>query len=259
MELISFEHVSLVRDHKTLLDDISFSIEAGENWVIFGRNGSGKSLLLQLIEGYLFPSRGSISRFGEKSGESDIRQLRKKTGFLGTSVKALMHEREVVLEAVISGKFATIGIYDSYTEADKEKALGLLTLTGSDQLSDRFFGSLSDGEKERVLIARSLMSDPKLLVLDEPCSNLDIKGRETLLSALNSIKAHNPYLSVIYVTHHIEEITPLFHKALILKNGRLVKTGPVAHLFDSVTISDALDVPLRVFSEYGRFWCVVQN
>ena len=103
------------------------------------------------------------------------------------------------------------------------------------------------------------MSDPKVLILDEPCSNLDIKGREELLSALTSIKEHNPSLSIIYVTHHTEEITQLFHKALILKNGRLVKTGPVEDLFDSETVSDALDIPLRIFKEYGRYWCVVKN
>ncbi len=257
MTIIEFKNVSLLKEGKLLLENISFSIQEGENWIIFGRNGSGKTLLLQLIEGYLFPSTGEIQRFGEKCGESDIREVRKKTGFLSTSIKSIMHENEVVFEAVISGKYGTIGIYDPYTDADKKKALELLSLTDSLFLKDRSFSSLSDGEKERVLISRALMSNPKCLILDEPCSNLDIKGREDFLQMLKQIKKFTPEIPILFVTHHADEISPLFTHILILKNGKIFRQGKIQETLTSPVVSEAFNIPVKVFQENGRYGCLI--
>lgn len=257
--LIDFKNVSLIKEGKTILNDINFEIRRGENWIIFGHNGSGKTMLLQILEGYLLPTRGEISRFGEKDGESDLRELRKRTGFLSSTIKKFMHNNENVLEAVISGKFASIGIYDAYTPQDKNKAQELLNSAGILYLKDRTYGNLSDGEKERVLIARALMSDPEMLILDEPCSHLDIPGREGVLKTLSGIHTANPSLSIILVTHHVDEIIPLFKHMLILKDGKVFQSGASDDLLTSETISGALGIGLDVFKQHNRYGCIVKD
>ncbi|MCX7820075.1 MAG: ATP-binding cassette domain-containing protein [Brevinematales bacterium] len=255
MNILKLENISLKRNEKTLLNNISFELSSGEKMAILGKNGSGKSLLLQLIAGYISPSSGEIYRFGEKHGSSDLREIRKKMGFLGTSIKKYMNENEIVIEAVISGKYATIGKYDNYSKLDYEKAVYFLELVNCFHLKDRFFGNLSDGEKERILIARALINDPSLLLLDEPCSNLDIASRESFLEALENIFKFHKTISAIFVTHHTEEITSSFNKILILKNGRIFKAGN-KNLLNEKDISEAFDIKVKIFEQLDRKWSI---
>lgn len=257
MIVLKFENVSFIRDGNFILRDISFEIESGDRVVIFGKNGSGKSLLLQIIAGYLSPSRGEIYRFGERNGFSDIRELRKKIGFLGTFVRQHMHEKEITVDVVISGKYASIGMYRVAEREDCEKATEFLRLVNCENLANRFFGTLSDGEKQRILIARALMSDPELLLLDEPCANLDIKGREEFLEALEKIISFKKDITLIYVTHHTEEVLPIFDKIIILKNGKIFKSGDLS-LLNEKDISEAFDIEVMLFEQIGRKWCIAK-
>ncbi|MEJ5284702.1 MAG: ATP-binding cassette domain-containing protein [Brevinematales bacterium] len=257
MNILKLENILLKREDKILLENISFELSSGEKMAILGKNGSGKSLLLQLIAGYISPSSGEIYRFGERHGESDLREIRKKIGFLGTSIKHYMHENEIVIDAVVSGKYATIGKYDEYTKVDYEKANTFLEMVNCIHLKNRFFGNLSDGEKERVLIARAMMNEPELLILDEPCSNLDIASREEFLEALeNTFKIHKR-ISAIFVTHHTEEILNFFDRILILKNGKILKSGDKS-LINEKDISEAFDINVRIFEQANRKWTIAR-
>ncbi len=257
MKVLELKNISLRRDERFLLQDISFLIEKGEKVIIIGRNGSGKSLLLQLIAGYISPTSGELYRFGEKHGFSDIREIRKRIGFLGTSIKYYMHEKEIVIDVVVSGKYATIGKYDEYTKDEYKKALELLEMVSCLHLKDRYFGNLSDGEKERILIARAMMNSPELLIFDEPCSNLDIASREAfLLSLEKTFDAHRD-LSALFVTHHTEEIIEPFSKVIILKDGKVLYSGD-KNIINETIMSKAFDIEVKIFTQLGRKWTIAK-
>jgi iron complex transport system ATP-binding protein len=253
--MIELHGVSFVRDSHILLDHIDWTIGEGERWILYGHNGSGKSLTLQIIEGYLWPSSGSVSWFGNPAGTYDTREIRKLTGYFGQAVKNLIKPDADVMRLIIGGKFATVGLYDDYTPADKKRAEELISLTGCTGLEERTYSTLSDGEKVRVLIARSLMPSPKLLVLDEPCAGLDIAGREMLLKVLSDIGASHPDMSILFVTHHVEEIIPEFTKILILKKGHVFRRGSTGEILSGEVLSEALGIPLELGKENNRYWC----
>ncbi|OHD56242.1 MAG: hypothetical protein A2Y33_00280 [Spirochaetes bacterium GWF1_51_8] len=253
--MIELSNISLIRDGKTLLHKIDWTIGEGERWVLFGHNGSGKSLTLQIVEGYLWPSSGRVTWFGTPAGGIDTREMRKLTGYFGQGVKSLIHPEQKVRELVVGGKFATVGLYDKPSKSDSARAEELTVMTGCAELGHRDYGTLSDGEKSRVLIARALMPSPKLLVLDEPCAGLDIAGREMLLETLREIAAAHPEMSIVFVTHHVEEILPEFSRIIILKKGRVLKKGSAAEILTGETLSEALGIPLALGKDKQRFWC----
>lgn len=258
--LLTMESVRYVRDGKEILKDVSLSILPGQRWAMMGHNGSGKSVLLKLAAGYILSNGGRITRLGGEDGKTDLRELRKNIGYIGRFIDHGMHPAENALEAVISGAFATIGIYQAYTEAEADRARRMMELTGIGHLERRTFSKLSDGERDRVLLARALMADLRLLLLDEPCAALDLRGSEEFLIALSDICREIPSLGIIMVSHHIEEITPLFTHALLIREGRITSQGEASEVLTSPFLTSALGVPVEVGAHDGRRnWRIVSG
>ena len=190
--IIQMKNVSLINGSKDILRDLNWSVRRGENWAIIGLNGSGKTTLLSMVSGYVWPSRGEISVLGKRFGSYDIRELRKKIGWVSSSLQENFYRNETAEEIVLSGKFATIGLYDSPKSRDAEHAMMLLSQLQCEYTAAQPYWTLSQGEKQKVLIARGLISSPRVLILDEPCAGLDIVSREHLLTLIEHIGGQEP-------------------------------------------------------------------
>ncbi|MFL1675810.1 ABC transporter ATP-binding protein [Paenibacillus dendritiformis] len=250
--VIDVRDVTWKRDNKTILDRVSWEVKPGEHWCLLGLNGSGKTTLLNMINGYIWPTSGSVSVLGKRFGTFDLRELRKHIGWVSTSLQQKLYGHETVQKIVLSGKFASIGLYDDIEEADEEKALSLIRLLGCERLLDRTYDTLSQGERQRVLIGRALMASPKLLILDEPCTGLDIFARDQLLHMIQSIAREPDAPTLIYVTHHVEEIMPCFNKALLIKQGTVFSSGNTADQLTSVHLSEFFHARIEVRQELGQ-------
>jgi iron complex transport system ATP-binding protein len=249
--------VSLVRKERHILRNVSWEIGLKENWVLFGRNGSGKTMLLEVITGYLHPSSGEVIRFGLPHGEYDLRELRRRIGYVSTPLKTMFSPRERLIEVVLSGLYASVGLYTQPKKLEEERAVALLGTIGmGERLSDPF-GPLSDGEKQKVLMLRALISDPELLILDEPAEGLDIPSREDLLHSLQTLTVNGRH-SIIYVTHHTEEITPLFTHIMILDGGGAFFAGPVREGLKKEILRRVMGRRLDVLEINGRFYTVLR-
>ena len=198
----------------------------GEHWVILGANGSGKTSLLSALTGYLTPTTGEVEVLGERYGASDWRELRRKVGIVSSSVRQMMHDEEAALESVISGKFAMIEFWGKSTRADRAEALRILKMVECERLAARPWRVLSQGERQRVLIGRALMARPRLLILDEPCAGLDPVSREHFLQFIERLGRQRNSPALVLVTHHVEEIMPVFTHVLLLKGGQVLAQGP---------------------------------
>lgn len=235
-----------------LLNQIDWSMDAGQHWVILGPNGCGKTSLLKALTGYLTPSTGEIELLGQHYGESDWRDLRLQVGLVTSALQASVPSHEPALETVVSGKYAQLDLWMDITPADRRSALKLLHFVGAGKLPDRLWGHLSQGERQRILIARALMAKPKLLILDEPCAGLDPVAREQFLQFVESLARQPRGPALVLVTHHVEEITPGFTHALLLKAGRLHTAGPRATTLTSANLSSIFDAPIRLSRTGGR-------
>ncbi|MBH5318109.1 ABC transporter ATP-binding protein [Paenibacillus sp. GSMTC-2017] len=255
--IIELSHVSWERGDDTILKDINWSVKEHEHWCLLGLNGSGKTTLLNLINGYIWPTAGQINVLGHKFGEYDLRLLRKNIGWVSTSLQQKLHGSDKALEIVVSGKHATIGIYDPYDDNDWNKADALMNRLGCSHLKQRTYDTLSQGERQRVLIARALMNDPKLLILDEPCTGLDIFAREQLLHMISSIVNTENAPTLVYVTHHIEEILPCFTQTLLVKQGAIYAADQTEHVLASERMSDFFDVQVNIEKRKDRYWLSV--
>lgn len=251
-KIISLKNVSLQRNNIKILSDINWEISNNEHWAILGLNGSGKTSLLNIVSGYHFPTTGEVTVLENLFGKTNLPELRKQIGFVSSSLDrfADIVNKETVDRVVVSGKFASFGLYEQVNEADWEKASSLLSKLRLNYLSGKRYHLLSQGEQRRVLIARALMSEPKILILDEPCSGLDILSREEVLAMINEIGKNDCH--VIYVTHHIEEIVPDISNVLLLRDGKLVATGPKESTLTDVLLSKTFKVPVKVRWEDGR-------
>jgi iron complex transport system ATP-binding protein len=252
--VISLDNVHYIRDRKEILSNISWEVKKGEHWCLLGLNGSGKTTLLNLICGYLWPSKGTIAVLGHRYGGVDLRELRKRIGWVSSSLVERIHGTETAEKVVLSGKFASIGIYDSYTEDDLSEAKQLMHFLGCDHLVHRSYQTLSQGEKQRIMIARALMSKPDLLILDEPCIGLDLFAREQVLRTIEQIASQPEAPTLIYVTHHIEEILPCFTHTFFLKKGRVFRQGETKELFQSQILSDFFNLPVKVDKKHDRYF-----
>lgn len=250
--IVSMKDVSFIRNQQEILKDIQFTIEKGQHWGILGLNGSGKTSLLNMINGYHFPSTGEISVLGNPFGKTNLPELRKKIGFVSSAIDRFSDivNQESVLRIVISGKFASFGIYEKITDEDWDRAAALLKKLRLSYLSKKPFHLLSQGEQRRVLIARSLMSNPKLLIFDEPCSGLDILSREELLQLIPEITQEDCH--ILYVTHHIEELVEEISHVLLLKDGEIVAAGPKQEVLTDELLSETFKIPLKTRWEAGR-------
>lgn len=246
MEILAFEQVQFVRQQNALLQDINWRIEAGEDWAVLGLNGAGKSLMLNMISGNLWPSSGKLTVLGEVFGETSIPDLTKRIGWVSQSLQERIHREEQAEYIVLSGKFASIGIYQNYSEADMTEAKQLLVSLGAKKLIGKVYQVLSQGEKQIVLIARALMAKPELLILDEPCNGLDLFAREDLLSRIKKMKQAADAPSLLYVTHHTEEILPLLNHVLMIRDGKIFKQGKRAELLNETILNDFYQRPIAI-------------
>lgn len=222
--VLKLNNVSLIKDKKVILKNLVWEVKKGEHWIVLGGNGAGKTMLLKMLAGYIWPSKGELFVLGKKFGEVDLSELRQTIGWVSFDLQSKMPE-VTAFETVLSGYFASIGLYQKPTETVLKRANRLLRFVGLTRLKDGLFLILSTGEQKRVLIARSLMSKPKLLLLDEPCAGLDVKARKQFLEFIEKLAKMNGGPTIIFVTHHLDEIVPSMTHVLALKKGEIVGQG----------------------------------
>lgn len=258
-QVVSLKNVSYQRGKKEILQGINWTIQQNEHWGILGLNGSGKTSLLNIVSGYHFPSSGEVTVLGNLFGKTSLPELRKEIGFVSSSLDRFspFFNTEKVERVVVSGKFASFGLHEQVAQADWEKADALLENLRLMDLKGKPYQQLSEGEKRRVLIARALMNDPKMLILDEPCSGLDILSREQLLRVMEDIV--NKDCHIVYVTHHIEELVKEITHVLLLKDGKIVAAGPKEDVLKDDYLSETYRVSLTVRWDEERPWLAVSK
>ncbi|MFC4777409.1 ABC transporter ATP-binding protein [Paenibacillus sp. GCM10023252] len=257
--IIHAENISLRQEQHDILAHIDWTVKEGEHWCLLGLNGSGKTTLLNMVNGYIWPTEGQMTVLGKRFGEYDLRELRKRIGWVSTSMQEMLHGSETALRVVISGKFASIGIYESLSSQDEVQAISLMHRLGCEELMEREYGTLSQGEKQRILIARALMAQPRLLILDEPCTGLDLFAREQLLGMIAGVAAQPDAPTIIYVTHHIEEILPCFDHTLLLKQGSVFAAGGTEEVLTSSVLTAFFGVEVEVEQREARRWLYISS
>tara|TARA_B110000014_G_C20095896_1_gene574416 strand:- start:574 stop:1368 length:795 start_codon:yes stop_codon:yes gene_type:complete len=251
---LSLEDVSLVRDGKFLLENINLKIREGERWVIFGPNGSGKTSLLRVASFYTHPTNGKVEVLGYQLGKTDIRKMRHLVGFSSQGFADLLRPSLTALEVVMTAAYGALEPWwHKYSEEDKDKALLELKRIGIESLRDQTFGTLSSGERQRVLIARSMMSDPGLLLLDEPAAGLDLPARENLVNGLSLLSKDASAPPIALVTHHVEEIPAGFTHVLFLRGGKAIAAGAINETLNENNLSACFELDLRLQHRNGRW------
>ena len=251
--LFHLRNLSIHRSGVCILDGICWQVNAGEHWVVLGANGSGKTSLLKALTGYMTPTAGEITLLGEEYGGSDWRELRKRIGVVSASISHMVHDEDSGIEIVAGGKQAMIGYWGRIARAEQERARQLLALLRVPQAEQRSWEVLSQGERQRVLIARALMPDPVILILDEPCVGLDPVARERFLGDLSKLAKKRRAPALVLVTHHIEEIVPEFTHVLALRRGRIVYAGPKSQGLEARMLAKVFDAALNVRKSASRY------
>lgn len=252
--VLSFTDVTVTRNGKAVLNQINWDVLPDERWVILGPNGAGKTTLLQIASTSLHPSRGEVVVLGETLGHSDLSQLRPLLGFSSTTLAKRIPATETVLDVVMTAAYAVTGRWnEEYEGIDERRARRVLAEWNLLHLADRAFGTLSDGEQKRVQIARSVMTDPEMLLLDEPSASLDLGGREELLRLLGGFASDPNSPAIIMVTHHVEEIPRGFNRALLLKDGECVAKGDLGEVLTSENLSETFGLVITLSETAGRF------
>ncbi|UIP58626.1 ABC transporter ATP-binding protein [Agromyces marinus] len=252
--VLRFQSVSVVRDGNTILDGIDWSVDADQRWVILGPNGAGKTTLLQIAAAAMHPTRGTAEVLQEPLGKVDVFELRPMIGFASTAMARQIPRNESVLDTVITAAYSVTGRWnEEYETIDDRRAQRVLKEWGLDGFAERRFGSLSDGEQKRVQIARSVMTDPELLLLDEPAASLDLGAREELVALLGGYASSPASPAIVMVTHHVEEIPPGFTHAMLLADGGIRSAGPIAEALTSETLSETFGMPIELAERDGRF------
>ena len=251
--VLHLEEVSLRRDGKWILQNVNWHIEKGDHWVLFGLNGAGKTAILNMLNAEYFPTKGNVTVLDKEFGKTYLgEKLRKQIGFVSTSLQQKFYPVDNAFEIVLSGGFASIGLYETPTDEMREKAISLLKEMGCIQYANQNYGTLSQGEKQRVLIARALMADPALLILDEPTNGLDFIAREHLLESIETIARKSDAPTIVYVTHHVEEILPVFNKTLLLKAGQVFAAGSTDEMISSEILTPFFGMAVDVNWKNGR-------
>ena len=252
--VLRLNNVSVMRGGKNILGPLSWEVNEGERWVVIGPNGAGKTTLFSLCASQIHPTKGSIEILGERLGAVDVFELRPRIGIVGTYVSTNLPDEERVIDVVLTGAYAILGRWqEPYELWDESRAVALLTIMGVRELAERKYFTLSDGEKKRALIARSLMSNPELVLLDEPAAGLDLGGREDLLKRFDSLAADPNAPATLIITHHIEEIPSGTSHVLLLKNGQAVASGPISQVLTSENVSSAYGLEIQIDQHNGRF------
>jgi iron complex transport system ATP-binding protein len=251
--ILEISDLRIQRGDTTILDDVSWRVERGQHWAMLGANGSGKTSLLSALTGYLMPTAGKICLLGKNYGHSDWRELRKQIGLVSSSIRQMMADDEPALETVVSGKFAMIDFWGRMTRINRADALKLLRQVECGYLAERPWRVLSQGERQRVLIGRALMAEPRVLILDEPCAGLDPAAREHFLQFLQRLGRSKNAPTLVLVTHHVEEIMPVFSHLLVLKNGKVLAAGKKFSLLKTKLLSTAFAARLRLNKTKRRY------
>ncbi len=254
MNAVELRHITFVRKGRRILDRVSWTIRQGEHWALIGANGSGKTSLLKIVTGYEWASEGTVTVLGRIFGECDIRELRKTIGWVSSSLESRLPQEDTALSIVESGLEATLGVYRRYSEAEGILAREALAALGIEHLPERTFGVMSQGEQQRVLIARALICKPALLVLDEPCAGLDPHARGVFLEDLGRLAMREDAPTMLLVTHHIEEIGPWISKVCALGEGRVVAQGAPKELLSADVLSKTFSMACRVDFDGERYW-----
>ena len=246
--MFEFKDVSLKRNNRLILDNINWEVKTGEKWAVLGLNGSGKTTLLKLLNGYLWPTSGTLSVLGKVFGKTSLPELRKSIGWVSSALQQELREYETAEYIVLSGKFSSIGVYEITTQQDLDDSISMLIACGGLSLVGKEYSILSQGERQIILIARALMANPDLLILDEPCTGLDIFAKQSLLSRVNTIAALENAPTMLYVTHHTEEILPCFDNTLLLKDGKVFAAGKTKNMLTHEMLSGFYDQAVEVVS-----------
>jgi iron complex transport system ATP-binding protein len=252
--VLEFADVTVRRGQATLIEGIDWTVEEDERWVILGPNGAGKTTLLQVAAAQIHPTAGVAGILGDVLGTVDVFDLRPRIGLTSAALADRIPRQEIVRDVVVSASYSVIGRWrEHYDDLDHERAAELLVEVGAGHLVERTFGTLSEGERKRVQIARALMTDPELLLLDEPAAGLDLGGREDLVSTLSVLAMDGMSPATVLVSHHVEEIPPGFTHAMLLRQGRVVAAGPLEHVLTEEIVSTTFGMPLLLTHEDGRW------
>ncbi|HWF18602.1 MAG TPA: ABC transporter ATP-binding protein [Verrucomicrobiae bacterium] len=257
--IVEVSGLSIQREGTRILDDVCWRVEQGQHWAILGANGSGKTSLLSALTGYFMPTAGEIVVLGRRFGRVDWRDLRQHIGLVSSSIRQMMADTEPALETVVSGKFAMIDFWGRISRADRERAMQLLRQIECVHLAERPWMVLSQGERQRVLIGRALMASPRLLILDEPCAGLDPAAREHFLQFLQRLGNRRDAPTLVLVTHHVEEIMPVFSHTLILESGRVLASGKKSTVLSARNLSRAFHAPIALKKKSGRHTLTVKR
>ena len=253
--LVDFRRVTLRRGGRVLVGPVDWQVELDERWVVIGPNGAGKTSLLRMAAAMEYPSSGVAMVLGERLGRVDMAELRQRVGLSSSALAQRIPDDELVRDLVVSAGYAVLGRWrERYDDMDYLRAVDTLESVGAEHLADRTYGTLSEGERKRVLIARSLMTDPELLLLDEPAAGLDLGGREDLVARLADLAADPDSPALVLVTHHVEEIPPGFSHCLILAEGQVLAAGLLADTLTADNLSAAFGQSIAVDSIDGRYF-----
>lgn len=251
-EIISLDNVSYIRNGKYILKDINWHVNRGEHWVILGPNGSGKTTTLNMVNGYIFPSQGHVKVLEFEFGHSSIIELRKRIGWVSSALSQFIPTNDYPLHIVLSGKFASLGLWEKVDDDDIARANEILDLLKISHLAERKYGMLSQGEKQKVLIGRALMNHPDIIIFDEAFNGLDIFARHDMEITINELAEGN--ITFILVTHNTDEILPVFGKALLLKDGQVHSQGDIDDMIQYDNLSDFYGADVDVFKHKDRFY-----
>jgi len=252
-KVVELNDISVTFDGRSIIQDLTWLVKSGQHWALIGPNGSGKTTVLRLVNGYVWPTKGTATVLGRRFGEYDLRELRKSIGFASPSISEQITPRLNALQMVLSGRFASIGLHDHASIREVSRARSLLRQVGCLQFANKPYHNLSQGEKQRVNIARALIGSPRLLTLDESCEGLDLDARESFLAFLETVARIRRPPTLIFATHRVEEITPIFSHVLIIKGGRTVASGPKRTVLTARNLSKAFTRDIRVVTRNGRY------
>jgi iron complex transport system ATP-binding protein len=251
--VIRLAGVGVRRSGRWIIDSLDWTVSPGERWVVVGPYGAGKTTLLAIASTYLWPTAGTVEVLGARIGRVDARELRRRIGYVSATLGERIDRDLSVVDVVVSARDAALAPWwATFTEADRARAQQCLARMGCDELAQRTFETLSSGERQRVEIARTLMTEPELLLLDEPAAGLDLGAREALVDRLSRLAAEPAPAAIVLVTHHLEEIPPGFDRALVMAGGRIVAAGPLEETLSGAILSRAYGLPLEVRHDAGR-------
>ena len=252
-QVLQFSDVVVRRNSRDIVDHLNWSVNDDERWVILGPNGAGKTTLLQLADTLMHPTAGTVTILGERLGRADVFELRPRIGFASSAMAKRVPQDETIINVVLTAAFSVVGRWnEAYEDIDERRALRVLSEWHLDHLADRTFGTLSDGEQKRVQIARAVMTDPELLLLDEPTASLDLGAREELLTLLAGYAKAPTTPAMIMVTHHVEEIPVGFTHVLLIRDGGIVAAGPIDETLTAENLTATFGLPINLTSEDGR-------